>query len=317
VIDYYSVLSRAVASLDANSAQARAELFDRARQMLAARIRTEGPEWTDADIQAELANLDAAIDRIESDIAESDIAQPAPRSSTTPPPPPPPATPASRDETVPRPNRTIALLGVLGLGGVVLVGLGLYLLRGGLVASAPHANAGAKATTAVTQMDDGEVQPGVDGGSTSEGLPYYLRRQVVYYRSVYTEGMIIVERSQRYLYLVQPMSRAIRYGIGVGDECTPIVGLHRITRKEEWPSWSPSPELLKRHAYPSKLAGGPGNPLGARAIRLDDDIAGIHGTNAPKSIGQSLDLGCIRLVNEDVVDLDKRVAVGAGVVVMD
>lgn len=310
MIDYYSVLSRAVASLDANSAQARAELFDRARQMLAARIRTEGQEWTDADIQAELANLDAAIDRI-----ESDIAQPVTHSSTRPPPP--PATPASHDETVPRPKRTIALLSVLGLGGVVLVGLGLYLLRGGLVASAPHDNAGAKATAVVTQMDDGEVQPGVDGGSTSAGLPYYLRRQVVYYRSVYTEGMIIVERSQRYLYLVQPMSRAIRYGIGVGDECTSIVGLHRITRKEEWPSWSPSPELLKRHAYPSKLAGGPGNPLGARAIRLDDDIAGIHGTNAPKSIGQSLDLGCIRLVNEDVVDLDKRVAVGAGVVVMD
>ena len=160
-----------------------------------------------------------------------------------------------------------------------------------------------------------ELAPGVDGGSTEAGLPYFFRRQAVYYRTVYSEGMVVIDRSQRFLYFVQPQIRALRYGIGVGGECAGSAGLQRIARQVEWPEWVPSPELRKRRSYPERLAGGPGNPLGARALYFDNDTLGIHGTNAPKSIGQALTLGCFRMVNDDVVDLDKRVAIGAGVVV--
>jgi lipoprotein-anchoring transpeptidase ErfK/SrfK len=166
-------------------------------------------------------------------------------------------------------------------------------------------------------IDAEELEPGVDGGSTSAGLPYFYRRQLVYYRSVYTPGMIVVDRSQRFLYLVEPQTRAIRYGIGIGGECSVGAGLRRINRVVEWPEWRPSPSLLKRKSYPKQVAGGPGNPLGARAVYFEDNEIGIHGTNAPKSIGQALTLGCFRMVNDDIADLVKRTAPGAGVVVMN
>ena len=162
-----------------------------------------------------------------------------------------------------------------------------------------------------------ELQPGVDGGSTDSGLPYYYRRQPVYYRTVYSLGSILVDRSQRFLYLVQPNSVALRYGIGIGGECADTAGLLRVTRKDEWPEWVPSAELIKRKSsYPSRMAGGPGNPLGARALYLNNGI-GIHGTNAPKSIGHAVSLGCFRMVNNDIIDLYQRVPTGTGVVVMN
>ena len=160
-----------------------------------------------------------------------------------------------------------------------------------------------------------ELEPGIDGGSSGADLPYFFRRQVVYYRSVYSAGMIVIDRSQRYLYLIEPQFRAIRYGIGVGGECAPTGGLRRISRVAEWPEWRPTPDLLKRGAYPKSVAGGPGNPLGARAIFFDGNDLGIHGTNAPKSIGLATTLGCFRMVNDDVVDFAKRIAPGAGVIV--
>jgi lipoprotein-anchoring transpeptidase ErfK/SrfK len=127
--------------------------------------------------------------------------------------------------------------------------------------------------------------------------------------------MVVVDRSQRFLYFVQPQVRALRYGIGVGGECQGGAGLYRIARKEQWPAWSPSPELRKRRTYPAQVASGPGNPLGARAMYFDNETLGIHGTNSPKSIGQALTLGCFRLVNDDVADLEKRIPVGTAVVV--
>jgi lipoprotein-anchoring transpeptidase ErfK/SrfK len=212
----------------------------------------------------------------------------------------------------------------------LLIGLAVYAFRGGEAAiDKPSGKATvtakqdagkkdtAKKAAPRTDIDGDDLEPGVDGGSTDTGLPYYLRRQAVYSRTVYTDGMIVVDRSQRFLYLVQPQSRAIRYGIGVGGECSVSAGLYRIANKAAWPEWSPSPALLKRRAYPPRVPGGPGNPLGAAVLYFESTNPGIHGTNSPKSIGQAPTIGCFRLVNDDVVDLAKRVAVGTGVVVLN
>jgi lipoprotein-anchoring transpeptidase ErfK/SrfK len=118
--------------------------------------------------------------------------------------------------------------------------------------------------------------------------------------------------------LVQPQARALRYGIGVGGECDIGPGLYRIKNKSpQWPDWSPSAELLKRRRYPARVPGGPGNPLGAYALYFESSLPGIHGTNAPRSIGQAPTLGCFRLINDDMVDLEKRIAIGTGVVVLN
>jgi lipoprotein-anchoring transpeptidase ErfK/SrfK len=165
-----------------------------------------------------------------------------------------------------------------------------------------------------TDTDD-ELAPGVDGGATDPGLPYYFRRQPIYYRTTHAVGSVLIDRSQRYLYLIEPKIVALRYGIGVGIECSETAGLRRVTNKVEWPDWTPSAELLKRHSYPARVAGGPGNPLGARALALDGNLAGIHGTNAPKTIGHAVNVGCFRMTNEDIIDFYPRVPIGAAIIV--
>jgi lipoprotein-anchoring transpeptidase ErfK/SrfK len=329
--DYYSILSRAVASLDNNTAQARAELFERARGLLIDRIESERGRWTNEAALAEVADFDAATDRIEADITRRTTNDsigryrqhpPAGRADHTSAPP--------RDDDSPHQSSRgigrIVALGAAGLFGLGLIGFAVYAFQGrqptvakapgkGAVATAPEA---AKKAAARPSLAGDDLEPGIDGGSTDAGLPYYLRRQAVYYRSVYSAGMIVVDRSQRFLYLVQPQSRALRYGIGVGGECDIGPGLYRIKSKSaQWPEWSPSPALLKRRDYPPRIAGGPGNPLGAYALYFESSIPGIHGTNAPRSIGQAPTLGCFRLINDDVTDLEKRIAIGTGVVVMN
>src|SRR6185295_13043184 len=141
------------------------------------------------------------------------------------------------------------------------------------------------------------------------------QRQVVFYRTNEPPGTIIVDTVYRYLYLVQENSRAIRYGIGVGREGFEWQGLLRVSRKAEWPAWTPTPELLRRQpSLPRSMAGGPGNPNGARMLYLGTDYR-IHGTNQPQTIGNVVFAGCYRLTNGDVIDLYARVAVGTKVVV--
>ena len=111
---------------------------------------------------------------------------------------------------------------------------------------------------------------------------------------------------------------ALRYGIGVGKSCAGVAGLHKVAGKKEWPEWQPPADMIERKLAPAGvMKGEPGNPLGARIIVLDDGSLNIHGTNAPKTIGSSVDFGCIRLANDDAVDLYNRAAVGARVVVSD
>jgi lipoprotein-anchoring transpeptidase ErfK/SrfK len=148
--------------------------------------------------------------------------------------------------------------------------------------------------------------------------PEHLKRQVVAYNGGEAPGTIIIDTGATFLYLVQPGGRAIRYGIGVGRDGFRWSGVERITKKAEWPDWHPPAEMIARQPYlPRFMAGGPTNPLGARAMYLGNTIYRIHGTNAPSTIGQRVSSGCIRLTNEDVTDLASRVNVGAKVVVIN
>ena len=141
-------------------------------------------------------------------------------------------------------------------------------------------------------------------------------RQIVPLHTSEVPGTIIVDTAERYLYLVQPNDLAIRYGIGVGRVGFQWSGVERVSRKEEWPDWTPPPEMVGRQPYlPRFMAGGPGNPLGARALYLGHTEFRIHGTNQPETIGHAVSSGCIRLDNADVIDLYNRVQVGAKVVV--
>jgi lipoprotein-anchoring transpeptidase ErfK/SrfK len=147
--------------------------------------------------------------------------------------------------------------------------------------------------------------------------PARFKRQIVSYATTEAPGTIIVDTANTYLYLVLGNGRALRYGIGVGREGFTWSGVKHVEKKAEWPDWTPPAEMLARQPYlPRFMAGGPGNPLGARAMYLSGSVYRIHGTNAPETIGQRVSSGCIRMVNEDVIDLYERVKVGAKVVVL-
>ena len=172
---------------------------------------------------------------------------------------------------------------------------------------------GAAAVQEDMQIDD---QPGYIPNPTDEHLEGALERQVVFFRTTEPPGTIVVHTNERFLYLVQENNRALRYGIGVGRDGFQWSGQHKIARKQEWPDWRPPPEMIERQPYlPRFMAGGPGNPMGARALYIGSTIYRIHGTNQPQTIGHAVSSGCFRLVNDDIVDLYERVPVGTRIVV--
>ena len=169
---------------------------------------------------------------------------------------------------------------------------------------------------AFAQGRDVGDQPGLIANPDDEQLDSRWQKTVVFYRSAEQPGTIIVHTSERYLYVVQPGGRALRYGIGVGRDGFQWQGLVKITRKLEWPDWTPPPEMIERQPYlPRWMAGGPGNPLGARALYLGNTVYRIHGTNQPQTIGSAVSSGCFRLTNPDVSDLYERVPVGTKVII--
>jgi lipoprotein-anchoring transpeptidase ErfK/SrfK len=152
---------------------------------------------------------------------------------------------------------------------------------------------------------------------TSDAVAAPLRRQVVHYATTEAPGTIVIDPAHTYLYFVFGRGTAIRYGIGVGREGFTWSGTETIVRKAEWPDWYPPSEMIQRQPYlPRVMAGGPGNPLGARALYLGNTEYRIHGTNQPATIGKHVSSGCIRMLNADVIDLFDRVALGAKVVVL-
>lgn len=160
------------------------------------------------------------------------------------------------------------------------------------------------------------VYHGPDQGSSRGFDPRYAR-QVVPYHGKEKPGTIVIDTPQRFLYLVQENGTALRYGIGVGRPGFAWAGVKTVTRKAEWPDWVPPKEMLARQPHlPRYMAGGPDNPLGARALYLGSSLYRIHGSNEPWTIGQAVSSGCIRMRNEDVTDLYERVKVGTKVIVI-
>ena len=192
--------------------------------------------------------------------------------------------------------------------------LGCLLCFAMLVAAAPAA---AQALFGrIPEPTIADVDPGVDDTGRDVELPPELRRTSVFYRADHPPGTIIVNTNDRFLYLVMGNNVALRYGIGVGRDGFQWGGVHKISRKAEWPDWTPPPEMIQRQPYlPRWMAGGPGNPMGARALYIGSTVYRIHGTNAPQTIGQAVSSGCFRLVNDDITDLYERVPVGTKVVV--
>ena len=170
------------------------------------------------------------------------------------------------------------------------------------------------AAPAMPQAAEPEV-PQVDDENSQ--LAPRLQRQLVDYSSREAPGTIIVDTPHTYLYYVLGNGKAIRYGIGVGREGFTWSGIKQIARKQEWPDWYPPKEMIARQPYlPRVVAGGPGNPLGARALYIGGTEYRIHGTNDPASIGKHMSSGCIRLTNDNIVDLYRRVQIGAKVIVL-
>jgi len=153
------------------------------------------------------------------------------------------------------------------------------------------------------------------GGATAPDLD--LRRQVVSYRTHAMPGTVVIDTARTFLYYILSDGTAIRYGIGVGRDGFAWAGTEVVTRKAEWPDWSPPHEMIGRQPYlPRWMAGGEGNPLGARAIYLGRTVYRIHGTNMPETIGHKVSSGCIRMLNADVIDLYSRVSLGTKILVL-
>ena len=384
MVDYYSILLRAVTAPGAGDARWRRGIYDRSRQMLATRMRGLSPQPPLADIATEEARLEAAIERVESELSwtenartekawtekarteqnwtEGPTAQRAPLKTATVKKAAAPrgqgrqlslqealtgVAPAQRiddqigeaaeapfagdPDEISGPRRAMwialaVLVAALGAGGYVFIsGKGQKpapppqaknvsaVAPNSVVAKTGQAGTTAPKLAALNYGKNGELAPGVDGGSFDPDEQYVFRRQPTFYRTLQPVGTIIVDKLQRFLYLIQPNNVALRYGIAVGDQCANLAGLRHIASMAEWPTWQPPPEILNRD--PNPMPGGPGNPLGARLLQLDDGSSHINGTNAPKTIGNSVNFGCIRLNNDDITDLYGRVKLSTPVVV--
>jgi lipoprotein-anchoring transpeptidase ErfK/SrfK len=156
-----------------------------------------------------------------------------------------------------------------------------------------------------------------DTATLADDLAPNLQRQVIDYPTTAAPGTVVIDTRRTYLYYVLGDGKAIRYGIGVGRDGFTWSGAQTVTRKTEWPDWTPPQEMIGRQPYlPRWMAGGEGNPLGARAMYLGSTVYRIHGTNSPETIGHKVSSGCIRMLNADVIDLYSRVQVGTTVIVL-
>jgi lipoprotein-anchoring transpeptidase ErfK/SrfK len=292
-VDYYSLLTKAVAGKDA---VARDQIYKDAFSLI---TRSHLPREA---ASSHAAALEDAIRRIEDDIAAAETRDAAEINEVL-------STGGNRKPLV---IGACAVLAVIALSALVY---GYVATKGpGIVAT----NVKTSSPKAQREREDvvmADLKPGVDGGSSGEVLPFALQRQVVFYRTTVVPGSIIVDRESRFLYLIDANNSARRYGIGIAQECLKGGSLSRVMNKLEWPDWRPSDANTKdADSLLLAAAGRPGSPLGARALLLDKPGLIIHGTNSPKTIGHLVASGCIRLVNEDVEDLYRRVSLETRVV---
>lgn len=313
MVDYYSILLRAVTAPGAGDARWRRGIYGRSRQMLASRMRALRPPPPLAEIAGEEAALEAAIERIESELSwtergADDRAAGSSESWIEP-----DRGPIATPSRLPRVAWIVLAIIAAALGAGGYIHWTATPQKSAPPALKSEAQSTAPPARAINAAKNGDLAPGIDGGSSDPDQPYVFRRQPTFYRTLQPVGTIIVDKLQHFLYLIQPNNVALRYGIALGEQCTDIAGLRHIASMTEWPQWQPPPDMLKRN--PAVMPGGPGNPLGARLLQLDDGTSRIHGTNAPKTIGNLVAVGCIRLVNDDIVDLYNHVHVSTPVVV--
>ncbi|RXT52481.1 hypothetical protein B6S44_17035 [Bosea sp. Tri-44] len=174
----------------------------------------------------------------------------------------------------------------------------------------------ATATAAIAEIDPLTRQPLVSYVDPAKAQATAIPREVVSFSGTYRPGTIVINTSERRLYFVLPDGKAVRYGVGVGRPGFEWGGAQTVSRKTEWPTWTPPAQMLKRRPdLPRFMPGGPENPMGARALYLGSTLYRIHGSNEPETIGQAVSSGCIRMQNEDVIDLYERAKVGTRVVV--
>ncbi len=312
-IDYYALLSKATAGRDITD---RKRIYAEARDVIAR--RSVGPDASRQEALAHATSLEDAIRRIESDLAAQLTAQIAAQSipqvaaQSAPINDDPPVNPMLADSGG---GRRIVLIAALV---VAALGLGGYLYwymttRGARPAAQTASSSSATMPRAFNDTVAPDLKPGVDGGSSGADLPFPLRRQVVFYRTTIVPGSIVVDPESRFLYLIQSDNSARRYGIGIAEGCQKPGSLFRVEGKMEWPEWRPLLGETRKENSPI-MPGGPGNPLGARALMLDKPGLAIHGTNSPATVGHLVATGCIRLVNDDVEDLYRRVSVDTRVI---
>jgi len=171
-------------------------------------------------------------------------------------------------------------------------------------------------SAARAEIDPLTRQPLVQYVDPAKAQATAIPREIVSYQTNQRPGTIVINSAERRLYFVMPDGKAVRYGVGVGRPGFDWAGSQTITRKAERPSWTPPSQMLKRRPdLPRHMTGGPDNPLGARAMYLGSTLYRIHGSNEPETIGQAVSSGCIRMLNEDVIDLYERAKVGTRVVV--
>jgi lipoprotein-anchoring transpeptidase ErfK/SrfK len=320
---------------EARDPQWRRGVYERARQMLVTQLLARRPATPPDAIAAEQSGLDAAIRRIEAEMSRPARAA-MPRQAPIEQAPIDQADEDIADSSASAPDQgplktpwrlsSISLFAAAVVASAIGAGGYMFWVQHAHKASpppvknvastaAPQAPPATKATTP-KPAKGGDLAPGIDGGAADNDLPYVFRRQPTFYRTLQPVGTIIIDKLQHYLYLIQPNNVALRYGIGLGEQCTELAGLRHVASKAEWPSWQATPDMIARKlATPGVMAGGAGNPLGARVMELDDGKSRINGTNAPATVGTNVIFGCVRLGNDDVVDLYGRVQNGTAVVV--
>jgi lipoprotein-anchoring transpeptidase ErfK/SrfK len=217
-------------------------------------------------------------------------------------------------------SRVLTTNSLVGCAGVALVLVGAAVSTTDARAQVLAMQWEYSRVSSITRGVTPDVAPDEDSAAPAEiatDIPARLRPQQVNYSTIESPGTIVIDTPNTYLYLVLSDGKAIRYAIGVGRDGFTWSGVKTIERKSEWPDWLLPADMLQRQPYlPRFMAGGPGNPLGARAMYLSGSTYRIHGTNKPSSIGQHVSSGCIRLLNEDVIDLYGRTHVGTKVVVL-
>jgi L,D-transpeptidase catalytic domain len=294
MVDFFPILVRAVAELDPNTIERRQVLYDRARNTLIEKFRAVDPQLSDAELRVESAALEAAIHRVEADVARRAApSQPSPSYA---------ADDAPAEEYHDRPplkdsrKRLSIVAGAFGAMIILLAGVAVYSFWPRILPTARNMLTPPPVASPAAQR--------------AADKSYIYMRQIVYYRTNYPVGTIVVDKSQTFLYVVRPRLAAMRYAIGIGSECTKMVGLYHVVRKEEWPGWN-----VQAQQSPDAADDRKKSPLGARALDLNQDYR-IHGTNESLTNGQRAIRRCIGLDNSDVIDLYERTPLGSRVVVL-